>query len=68
MSGEVKASAFRSVDLGSILLSSRTKHLKMVFTASLLDAWHERNSMGKKPASARVVAKGKALQNSSTFM
>ena len=35
--------------------------LKLVFTASLLDAQHERDSMENKPASLLVVPLGKAL-------
>ena len=35
--------------------------LKLVFTASLLDAQHERDSVENKPASLLVVPLGKAL-------
>ena len=35
--------------------------IKLVFTASLLDVQHLRNSVGNKPASLLVVPLGKAL-------
>ena len=35
--------------------------LKLVFTASLLDAQHSRDSVGNKPASLLVVPLGKVL-------
>ena len=51
----VRASASGAVDLG--LIPSRVKPitLKLVFTASLLDAQHERDSVKNKPASLLVI-------------
>ena len=58
----VRASASQSVDLGFIsLVESYQKTLKMVFTASLLGAQQNRNSVKNKPASFLVVSLGKAL-------
>ena len=58
----VRASASQSVDLGFIsLVESYQRTLKMVFTASLLDAQHIRDSVENKPASLLVVSLGKAL-------
>ena len=56
-----RASVSLAVDSG--LIPSRVKPvtLKLVFTASLLDAQHYTNSMKNKPASLLVVALGKAL-------
>ena len=56
-----RASASGAVDLG--LISSRVKPmaLKLVFTASLLDAQHLRDSVESKPTSLLVVSLGKAL-------
>ena len=57
----VKASASQSVDLGFIFpVESYQKTLKMVFTASLLGAQHNRDIMGNKTASLLVVSLGKA--------
>ena len=52
---------FYSVDSG--LISSRVKPMtfKLVFTASLLDAQHQRDSLKNKPTSLLVVPLGKAL-------
>ena len=47
-----RASAF-GVDVG--LIPSQVKPIKLVFIASLLDAQHERDSVGNKSASLRVV-------------
>ena len=58
----VRASSLQSLDLGFILLSSHTNRLlKMVSTASLLEARHLRNVVENKPASSLVVFLGKAL-------
>ena len=48
--------AFLSVDLGSIPLLSHTESLKMVFSDSLLDAWQERNIVGRKLSRSLVVS------------
>ena len=57
----VRASASGAVD--SRLIPSRVKAitLKLVFTASLLDAQHYRDCLKNKPASLLVVPLGKAL-------
>ena len=57
----VRAPAYRAVDSG--LIPSRVKPMtfKLVFTASLLDAQHFRNSVENKPASLLVVSVEKAL-------
>ena len=57
----VRASASDSVD--SSLISSRVKPMtiKLVFTASLIDTQHYRDSVENKPASLAVVPLGKAL-------
>ena len=57
----VRASASRAVDLGLITSRVKLMTLKLVFTASLLDAQHQRNSVENKPASLLVVLLGKAL-------
>ena len=57
----VRASAWQSVDPGFIsLVESYQKTLKMVFTASLLGAQQNRDSVKNKPASL-LVSLGKAL-------
>ena len=63
----VKASASRAAD--SDLISSRVKPmtLKLVFTTSLLDIQHERDSVKNKPASSLVVPLGKTLSEISQF-
>ena len=59
----VIASALQSVDLGFIpLVRSYQKTLKIVFTASLHDAWHFKKVVENKPASLLVVSLGKALK------
>ena len=57
----VKASASGAVDLGLIPSRVKPMTLKLVFTASLLDAQHLRDSVENKPASFFVVPLGKAL-------
>ena len=58
----VRASALQSVDWDSFPKSSSyQKTLKMVFTASLLGAQQNRNSVENKPASLLVVPLGKTL-------
>ena len=62
----VKASASEAVDSGkpdSGLILSRIKSmtLKLVFTASLLDAQHERDSVENEPTCLLVVPLRKAL-------
>ena len=58
----VRASTLQSVDLGFIFqVESYQKTLKMVFTASLLGAQHNRDSVEYKPASSLVVFLGKTL-------
>ena len=56
----VRAFAFGAVKLG--LIPSRVKSiaLKLVFTASVLGAQHQRDNVGNKPASLLVVPLGKA--------
>ena len=51
------------------LIPSRVKPmtLKSVFTASLLDAQHQKNSVKNKPASLLVVPLGKALSGIPPF-
>ena len=57
----VRASAYGAVDSG--LITSRVKPitLKLVFTASLLDAQHQRDSVENKSGSLLVVPLRKAL-------
>ena len=55
----VKASASAAVDLG--LIPSQIKSISNLFTTSLLDAQHERDSVGNKPASLLVASLVKAL-------
>ena len=57
----LRASAFALVD--SVLISRRIKPMtfKLVFTASLLDAQHQGDSVKDKPANLLVVPLGKAL-------
>ena len=57
----VRASASGAVDLGLIPSRVKPMTLKLVFTASLLDAQHLRNIVKNKPASLLVVPLGKAL-------
>ena len=58
----VRVSASQSVDLGfNPLVELYQKTLKMVSTASLLDARHLRDVMENKPASLLVVSLGKVL-------
>ena len=56
-----RASAARSVDLGSIPSRVKPMTLKLVFTASLLDVQHLRVSVENKPARLQAVPLGKAL-------
>ena len=59
----VRASALQSVDLGFVFQLGHAKRLqKMVFTASLLGAQHNRDSVENKPASLLVVSLGKTLK------
>ena len=59
----VRASASGAVD--SSLIPSRVKSMTLkligLFTASLLDAQHERDSVENKPANLLAVPLGKAL-------
>ena len=57
----VRASASGVVDSGLIPSRVKPMTIKLVFTASLLDAEHERDSVKNKPASLLVVPLGKAL-------
>ena len=57
----VGASAPAAVDLGFIPSPVKPMASKLVFSASLLDAPHYRDSMENKPASFLVVSLGKAL-------
>ena len=55
----VKASASGAVDLDLIPNRVKPMTVKLIFTASLLNAQHERNSVESKPASLLVVPLGK---------
>ena len=57
----VRASALGAVELGLIPNRVKPMTLKLVFTASLLDAQHQRNSVDNKPASLLVVPLRRAL-------
>ena len=57
----VTASASGAVYLGLIPSQVKPMTLKLVFTASLLDAQHERDGVENKSASLLVVPLGKAL-------
>ena len=59
----IRVSASQSVDLGFIsqVESHQKTFKKMVFTASLLGALHNRDSVENKPASLLVVSLGKTL-------
>ena len=57
----VKASASGVVDLGLIPSRVKPMTLKLVFTASLLDAQRERDSVENNSTSLHVVPLGKAL-------
>ena len=63
----IRASASEAVDFG--LIPSRVKPMTftLVFTASLLDVQHQRDSVEKKPASLLVVPLGKALSGIPSF-
>ena len=52
----VRASATKSVDLGFIKSSYIKRPKKMVFTASLIGAQHNRDSVENKPVSLLVVS------------
>ena len=56
----VRASTVRAVDSGLIPSRVKPMTLKLVFTASLLDAPYEKDSVENKPASL-LVPLGKAL-------
>ena len=57
----VRASASGAIDLGLIPSQVKPMTLKMVFTASLLDAQHERDCVENKTTSLLVAPLGKAL-------
>ena len=57
----VRASASGAVDLGLIPNRVKPMTLKLIFTASLPDAQHQRDSVENKPASLLVVLLGKAV-------
>ena len=57
----VRASASGAVHLGLIPSRVKPMTLKLVFTASLLDARHYRDSVKNKPAGLLVVPLGKVL-------
>ena len=64
----VRTSASQLVDLGFISqIEPYQKTLKMVFTASLLGAHHNRDNVKKKPASLLVVFLGEVLIGMSPF-
>ena len=54
-------SASGAVDSCLILSRLKSITLKLVFTASLLDAHHEKGNMVNKPARLLVVSLGKTL-------
>ena len=56
-----RASASGSVDLDLIPSRVKPMTLKLVFTSSLLDVQHLRDSVNNKPASLLVVPLGKTL-------
>ena len=56
-----RASVSCAVDSGLIPSRVKPMTLKLVLTASLLDAQHERDSVENKPASSLVVPLEKAL-------
>ena len=51
----------RAVDSGLIPIQVKSLTTKLVFTVSLLDAQHQRDSVKNKPANLLVVPLGKAL-------
>ena len=57
----LRASASAVVDSGLIPSQVQPLTLKLVFTASLLDDQHQRDSVKNKPASLLVVPLGKHL-------
>ena len=57
----VRASASGAVDSGLTPSRDKPMTVKLVFTASLLDAQHERDSVENKPESLLVVLMEKAL-------
>ena len=57
----VKAPAFGAVGSGLIPTLVKPMTLKLVFTASLLDAQHSRDSEENEPESLLVVSLGKAF-------
>ena len=57
----VRASASGAVDSGLIPIRVKPITLKLLFTVSVLDAQHCRDSVENKPASLLVVPLGKAL-------
>ena len=57
----VRASASGAVDLGLIPSLVKPVTSKLVFTASLLDAHHQRDSVKNKPVIILAVLLGKAL-------
>ena len=57
----VRASALAAVDLGFIPSRGKPMTLKLVFTASLLDAQHQRDSVNNMPTGLLVAPLGKAL-------
>ena len=57
----LRASAFAVLDSGLISGLVKPMTFKLVFTAFLLDAQHQRDSVKSKPASLLVVPLGKVL-------
>ena len=57
----VKTSASGAVDLGTIPSRVKPMTQKLVFTGSLLDAPHYKDSVKNKPASLLVVPLGKSF-------
>ena len=56
----IRASASGAVDLGLIPIRVKPSTLNWIFTASLLDAQHSRDSVENKPTSLLAVALGTA--------
>ena len=57
----VRASASGALDLDLVPSRVKPMTLKLILTASLLDAQHQRDSVKNKPASSLVVPLRKAL-------
>ena len=63
----LRASASAVVHLGLIASQVKLVTFKLLFTASLLDAQHQRDSVKNKSACLLVVSLGKALNGITPF-